>query len=33
MALIDDDLPGVNRERCIKIAIVHDIAEVLLLEI
>ncbi|EPS59811.1 hypothetical protein M569_14994, partial [Genlisea aurea] len=27
MALIADDLPGVNRERCIKIAIVHDIAE------
>ncbi|CAA2967161.1 Hypothetical predicted protein [Olea europaea subsp. europaea] len=27
MALIADDLPGVNRERCIKIALVHDIAE------
>ncbi|KAL0296789.1 UNVERIFIED_CONTAM: 5'-deoxynucleotidase hdd1 [Sesamum radiatum] len=27
MALIADDLPGVNRERCVKIAIVHDIAE------
>lgn len=27
MALIADDLPGINRERCIKIAIVHDIAE------
>ncbi|XP_057809924.1 uncharacterized protein LOC131024432 isoform X1 [Salvia miltiorrhiza] len=27
MALIADDAPGVNRERCIKIAIVHDIAE------
>ncbi|KAH8500879.1 hypothetical protein Peur_042661 [Populus x canadensis] len=27
MALIVGDLPGVNRERCIKIAIVHDIAE------
>ncbi|XP_020256761.1 HD domain-containing protein 2 [Asparagus officinalis] len=27
MALIAEDLPGVNRERCIKIAIVHDIAE------
>ncbi|XP_043717440.1 5'-deoxynucleotidase HDDC2-like [Telopea speciosissima] len=27
MALITGDLPGVNRERCIKIAIVHDIAE------
>ncbi|KAK6116389.1 hypothetical protein DH2020_049851 [Rehmannia glutinosa] len=27
MALIADDLPGVNRERCIKIAVVHDIAE------
>ncbi|KAF7132777.1 hypothetical protein RHSIM_Rhsim09G0115400 [Rhododendron simsii] len=27
MALIVGDLPGVNRERCIKMAIVHDIAE------
>uniref|UniRef100_A0A7N0T5W5 5'-deoxynucleotidase n=1 Tax=Kalanchoe fedtschenkoi TaxID=63787 RepID=A0A7N0T5W5_KALFE len=27
MSLIAGDLPGVNRERCIKIAIVHDIAE------
>ncbi|KAJ9708043.1 hypothetical protein PVL29_000216 [Vitis rotundifolia] len=27
MALIAGDLHGVNRERCIKIAIVHDIAE------
>ncbi|XP_051144512.1 uncharacterized protein LOC127260690 isoform X2 [Andrographis paniculata] len=27
MALIFDDIPGVNRDRCIKIAIVHDIAE------
>lgn len=27
MALIAKDLPGLNRERCIKIAIVHDIAE------
>ncbi|ERN06623.1 HD domain-containing protein 2 isoform X1 [Amborella trichopoda] len=27
MALIAKDMPGVNRERCIKIAIVHDIAE------
>ncbi|GLT34527.1 hypothetical protein SLA2020_090360 [Shorea laevis] len=27
MALIAGDLPGVNRERCIKIAIIHDIAE------
>ncbi|KAL5828527.1 hypothetical protein ACOSQ3_017995 [Xanthoceras sorbifolium] len=27
MSLIVGDLPGVNRERCIKIAIVHDIAE------
>ncbi|XP_022991251.1 HD domain-containing protein C4G3.17-like [Cucurbita maxima] len=27
MSLIADDLPGVNRERCIKIALVHDIAE------
>ncbi|KAL8549332.1 hypothetical protein ACS0TY_008251 [Phlomoides rotata] len=27
MALIADDLLGVNRERCVKIAIVHDIAE------
>ncbi|KAF7808959.1 HD domain-containing protein 2 [Senna tora] len=27
MALIAVDLPGLNRERCIKIALVHDIAE------
>ncbi|KAM0001173.1 putative HD/PDEase domain, 5'-deoxynucleotidase YfbR/HDDC2 [Helianthus debilis subsp. tardiflorus] len=27
MALVADDLPGINRERCIKIALVHDIAE------
>ncbi|KAL5222975.1 hypothetical protein ABZP36_027688 [Zizania latifolia] len=27
MALIAGDLPAVDRERCIKIAIVHDIAE------
>ncbi|KAH9625057.1 hypothetical protein KSS87_010547 [Heliosperma pusillum] len=27
MSLIAGDIPGVNRERCIKIAIVHDIAE------
>ncbi|KAI3696199.1 hypothetical protein L1987_79209 [Smallanthus sonchifolius] len=27
MALVVGDLPGINRERCIKIAIVHDIAE------
>ncbi|XP_055809796.1 uncharacterized protein LOC129880015 [Solanum dulcamara] len=27
MALIAGDLPGINRERCIKMAIVHDIAE------
>ncbi|CAM8912878.1 unnamed protein product [Rhodiola kirilowii] len=27
MSLIAGDMPGVNRERCIKIAIVHDIAE------
>jgi putative hydrolase of HD superfamily len=27
MALIVSDVPGLNRERCIKIAIVHDIAE------
>lgn len=27
MGLIADDIPGVNRERCIKIALVHDIAE------
>ncbi|KAM0031389.1 putative HD/PDEase domain, 5'-deoxynucleotidase YfbR/HDDC2 [Helianthus debilis subsp. tardiflorus] len=27
MALIADDLPGINRERCNKIALVHDIAE------
>ncbi|CAL5350041.1 unnamed protein product [Camellia sinensis] len=33
MALIARDLPGVNRERCIKIAIVHDIAEAIAEEI
>ncbi|KAL4316052.1 hypothetical protein HN51_070016 [Arachis hypogaea] len=27
MALIAADVPGLNRERCIKIALVHDIAE------
>ncbi|XP_054823098.1 uncharacterized protein LOC129321384 isoform X1 [Prosopis cineraria] len=27
MALIAADLPGLNRERCIKLALVHDIAE------
>ncbi|KAF3777499.1 HD domain-containing protein 2 [Nymphaea thermarum] len=27
MALITADIPGVNRDRCIKLAIVHDIAE------
>ncbi|KAG9143612.1 hypothetical protein Leryth_019204 [Lithospermum erythrorhizon] len=27
MALIAVDIPGLNRERCVKIAIVHDIAE------
>ncbi|XP_061992052.1 uncharacterized protein LOC133710087 [Rosa rugosa] len=27
MALIASDIPGVNRDKCIKIAIVHDIAE------
>ncbi|XP_027360612.1 HD domain-containing protein C4G3.17 [Abrus precatorius] len=27
MALIAGDVPGLNRERCIKIALVHDIAE------
>nr|AHB08880.1 HD domain-containing protein [Suaeda glauca] len=27
MALISSDIPGVNREKCVKIAIVHDIAE------
>ncbi|KAI5353013.1 PREDICTED: HD [Prunus dulcis] len=27
MSLIAGDVPGLNRERCIKIAIVHDIAE------
>ncbi|EPS64938.1 hypothetical protein M569_09841, partial [Genlisea aurea] len=27
MALIASDIPGVNREKCIKMAIVHDIAE------
>ncbi|KAM0042192.1 putative HD/PDEase domain, F-box-like domain superfamily, 5'-deoxynucleotidase YfbR/HDDC2 [Helianthus debilis subsp. tardiflorus] len=32
MALIADDLPGINRERCIKIALVHDIAEAALNE-
>ncbi|AQK69007.1 uncharacterized protein LOC100281836 precursor [Zea mays] len=27
MALVAADLPGVNRDRCVKMAIVHDIAE------
>uniref|UniRef100_A0A0D6QX42 5'-deoxynucleotidase n=1 Tax=Araucaria cunninghamii TaxID=56994 RepID=A0A0D6QX42_ARACU len=27
MALIAGDLPGINRERCVKMALVHDIAE------
>ncbi|CAL0308016.1 unnamed protein product [Lupinus luteus] len=27
MALIAGDVPGLNRERCIKIALIHDIAE------
>lgn len=27
MALISNDIPGVDRDRCIKMAIVHDIAE------
>ncbi|KAL2939845.1 HD domain-containing protein 2 [Bienertia sinuspersici] len=27
MALISADIPGVNRDKCVKIAIVHDIAE------
>ncbi|KAL1816165.1 hypothetical protein DCAR_0520538 [Daucus carota subsp. sativus] len=27
MALISSDMPGVNRDKCIKMAIVHDIAE------
>ncbi|KAL6189168.1 hypothetical protein ACLB2K_040558 [Fragaria x ananassa] len=27
MALIASDIPGLNRDKCIKIAIVHDIAE------
>ncbi|XP_015883223.3 uncharacterized protein LOC107419018 isoform X1 [Ziziphus jujuba] len=27
MALISSDIPGVDREKCIKMAIVHDIAE------
>lgn len=27
MALIAADIPGVNRDKCIKMAIVHDIAE------
>ncbi|KAJ9140655.1 hypothetical protein P3X46_031274 [Hevea brasiliensis] len=29
--LVADDLTGVNRERCIKIAVVHDIAEAIIL--
>ncbi|XP_074368695.1 uncharacterized protein LOC141708804 isoform X2 [Apium graveolens] len=27
MALISSDMPGINRDKCIKMAIVHDIAE------
>ncbi|XP_039115551.1 5'-deoxynucleotidase HDDC2-like isoform X2 [Dioscorea cayenensis subsp. rotundata] len=27
MALIAPDIPGINRDRCVKMAIVHDIAE------
>ncbi|KAL0712176.1 hypothetical protein Bca4012_019154 [Brassica carinata] len=27
MALISSDIPGVNRDKCMKMAIVHDIAE------
>lgn len=27
MALITADIPGVNRDKCVKMAIVHDIAE------
>lgn len=27
MALISSDIPGVNRDKCVKMAIVHDIAE------
>ncbi|XP_038710337.1 5'-deoxynucleotidase HDDC2 isoform X2 [Tripterygium wilfordii] len=27
MALISSDIPGINRDKCIKMAIVHDIAE------
>lgn len=27
MALISYDMPGVDRDRCVKIALVHDIAE------
>lgn len=27
MALIASDIPGINRDKCIKMAIVHDIAE------
>ncbi|KAH7650717.1 putative hydrolases of HD protein [Dioscorea alata] len=27
MALIVPDIPGINRDRCVKMAIVHDIAE------
>ena len=27
MALIAEDIPGINRDKCIRMAIVHDIAE------
>lgn len=27
MAIISGDLPGVNKDRCVKMAVVHDIAE------
>lgn len=27
MALIASDIPGINRDKCVKMAIVHDIAE------
>ncbi|KAJ4872191.1 HD domain protein [Raphanus sativus] len=30
MALVSTDIPGVNRDKCMKVAIVHDIAEAIL---
>ncbi|KAJ4901764.1 Metal-dependent phosphohydrolase [Raphanus sativus] len=30
MALVSTDIPGVNRDKCRKVAIVHDIAEAIL---